>query len=61
MLDERIEDELQAGIALVRRFKPASILLRLSCDRYGTVRLQAEGLDIRLRDLDLRTKERGEE
>lgn len=43
--------ELEAAVALVQTHRPASVLLRLGCDRDGRLRLRAEGLDVPLRAL----------
>jgi hypothetical protein len=38
-----VQGELGAAVTLVRRHRPASLLLRLSCDRSGIVRVKLEG------------------
>lgn len=50
--------ELEAAVSLVQTHRPASVLLRLGCDRDGTLRLRAEGLDVPLRALTVDSRER---
>jgi hypothetical protein len=38
-----LQAELDAAVRLVRWHRPASLLLRLSCDRTGIVRVKLEG------------------
>lgn len=44
--DERqVCAEVRAALALVRRHQPAAIVLRLTCDRHGEVRLWLERVE----------------
>jgi len=53
MLPADLLAEFEAAVALIDAHRPASVLLRLGCDREGRLRLRAEGLDVPLRALVL--------
>jgi hypothetical protein len=37
--------EVAAGVAIARKNRPCSLVLRLSCDASGSVRLRVEGVE----------------